>query len=1143
MGNKSLMLSEVVRASGRYTRSVSIVRDYQDPAALDGYIVTPTVLEVLARVGSAIRGNAAQRAWKIIGPYGSGKSALGLFLSHLTTHGQGESAQAYALLNKADAAVARHFEPPLNLLPVFVLGTRGLFAHEAAKSLANAPKRFACLKKLDILIGAYDGKPLEVAFSTLVTDYLADARKAGYSGLLFVIDEMGKFIEHAALNPESGDLYAFQQLAEMACGRENLGISVVAMQHQQFEDYANAVGRVLSDEWGKVSSRFEEIIFEEPLEQCATLMAETLVQNVATLKKMAIPQAAEVIYKDYFKRQRIGGVADGAAEKFGPRLYPLHPATLIALAHISKRLGQSERSIFAFLNSAEPNGFGDFTRRTQADKANWFRLANLFDYLAGGGTLRFRNLEASRRWEFALARVHASVSLTERQIGIVKTVAMEECFGPFSHGGLTAAGLLLTAGGIGVNEISEELHTLVEAGVLLKRQSTGEFVLQTDRELNVEALYQEAIKNVDRHATAIRGLRDIIASTRVIAHRHYQETGTLRTARMTICRAADVEALPATPDVSESDGEIVLVLCSPEEFRTASQKLLQHEALANRFRVVRFVNTDEQILDQLFQFACWNAVYGGLTHRNVDPWGLRFVERQLAATRRYIEASLVSQLEAVGSAICSPWYYKSSEIKDASELNASQICSAIFDRLYSAAPRIQNELINRRKPSSAIVLARQRLIEMAMANPKIFLFGVEGFPPERLIYMSIAAASGLHAGEQGFMEPDKITEEWKPVFDLISSRLRGLNRVNIEELLNDLSAPPIGLRSGVALTVVALYIVAFQHSIALFERNSFIAAITIEHFTRMFRNPKLFEFRQFTADRKTTEVLKAYIAMLNSVGVHTADDTGTAEVAREVIRWYARLPQFAKVTTSVSGLAREIRDVAKKATDPSEMLFDDLPAVAKKHTPAGIADPMQAIRQAMVELSTAERQLRNRIVGVLGGVFAISGDLATVRQQLMRECSSRTSELIDFKLKAFVLRCADAGLTDERWLESVASLLTKKPLESWDDNTPILFEEEAKAMAVRFRKWVGLMLHKGKQNAAQFSRFLSVSVLDSSGHDRTEIVPTTPDLIEESGVLAQSVLQQAKGDSERATALLAAALSELAKGKDTESDQGKIKHA
>lgn len=1142
MNNKSLMLSDVVQASGRYTRSVSITRDYQDPTALDGYVVTPTVLDVLKRLGAAMHNNTSQRAWKIIGPYGSGKSALGLFLTHLVSARTDESAQAYTILKKADATTAQYFSPSQNLLPVLISGTRGLFAHEAAKGLSNASKQFSCLKRLNVLAATYDGEPLTVAFPSLIADYVRDARKAGYAGLLFVIDEMGKFIEHGALNPESGDLYAFQQLAEMACGNGNSGISVVAMQHQQFEDYANAVGRVLSDEWGKVSSRFEEVVFEEPLEQCAKLMADTLIQDAASLKKLAIPQTAKGIYKKYFKHQRIGGVTDSAAEQFGPRLYPLHPAALIALAHISKRLGQSERSIFAFLNSAEPNGFGDFTHRTKADKGNWFRLSHLFDYLAGGGVLRFRNLEASRRWEFALARVYASASLTERQISLVKTVAIEECFGPFSHAGLTADGLYLTAGGSGVDELCRELDALVRAGVFLKRQSTSEYVLQTDRELNIEALYQEAAKNVDRQAAAASGLSELIASTRIIAHRHYQETGTLRTARMTICQSTDLDQLPATFDASESDGEIVLVLCSAKEFN-AVRKRLKSEPLSDPFRIIRFVKTSDQIIDQLFEFSCWNNVYAGVAHRNVDPWGLRFIEKRLAAARRYIEATLVAQLEAGSSATCSPWFYVGSEIKGASEQNASQICSLIFDQVYSKAPRIHNELINRRKLSSAIVLARQRLIEMAMANPQAPMFGVEGFPPERLIYTSIIAASGLHADESGFNVPNKARQEWKPAFDLIVSRLEGLNRVNVEDLIADLAAPPIGLRSGVALTLIAFYIVAYQRSIALFERNSFVAAITIEHFNRMFRNPKIFEFRQFAADRKITEILKAYIAMLNSVGVHTADDTGTAEVAREFIRWYARLPQYAKTTTSVSALARELRDVARKATDPSEMLFDDLPKVAKNHAPKGVGDPMNAIRQAMVELSTAERQLRNRIVGILGGVFAISGDLPTVRQQLMQECSNRTGELIDFTLKAFVLRCADAGLTDERWLESIASLLAQKPLESWDDTTSTLFENEAKAMATRFRKWVGLMLQKGKHNATPFSRFLSVSVLDSSGHDRTEIVPTTPELVKESGALAKSVLKQAKGDPELAAALLAIALSELTKGKDKELNQGKALHA
>jgi len=1064
-----------------------------------------------------------------------------LFVAHLAGR-KDEAKQALEILTAANASTAAIYKPSLNLLPVFVSGTRGAFVYEAAKALLATGEKFHSLAKLDLQAGLYKKEGLAAVFPRLISDCAADAKKAGYAGILFIIDEMGKFIEYASLNPEVGDLYAFQQLAEMACGNGPENVSVLAMQHQQFEDYANAIGHTLSDEWGKVSSRFEDIVFEEPLEQCAKLMADTLVQDTAVLKKSGIFAAAQFLYKEYFKRQRIGGVSDEAAETLGPRLYPLHPAALIALAYISKRLGQSERSIFAFLNSSEPFGFADFTRHVEASAESWFRLSNLFDYLAGGGTLRFRHLEASRRWEYALARIHTSVSLSERQICIVKTVALEECFGPFSQSGLTADGLALTVGTVNGKGMAEELEALVDMGILLRRQSTGEYVLQTDRELNIEALYIDAMQSVDRNAAAISGLRDIIASARTVAHRYYQRTGTLRTARTIICRFDDVDALPDVPDMSEADGEVVLVLCDPKQFRANPEKSLRKSQLRNRFRMIRFVLADDRTMEQLFQFACWNNVYLGISRRQVDPWGLRFVEQQLSAARRYIEVTLVSQLETDFGGICSSWFYEGEKLENSGGLNASQVCSIVFDKLYSATPILKNELINRRKLSSAIVLARQRLVEMALANPKDAVFGIEGYPPERLIYSSIAVASGLHK-EGGFQGLNAIDETWKPIFSLIAARLHGVSRVNVQDLIDELAAPPIGLRAGPATVLISLYIIGFQKAIALFERNTFIAAITPEHFMRMFRSPKNFEFRQFSIDRKITQTLQAYAAILNSVGVQTTDEIGTAEVAREVVRWYLRLPQYAKVTSSVSPLAREIRDVIKKATDPSILLFESLPQAAEKHAPAGVTDSMQALRQAMVELSTAERHLRNRIVGILGVAFSISGDLSAVRLQLVQECSDRTSELIDFKLKAFVLRCADAGLTDERWLESIASLLTQKPLDSWEDATATTFEAEARTMASRFRKWVGLMLHKGKQSAAPFARFLSVSVLDSSGQDRTEIVPTTPQLLEESTSLAKAVLTQARGDAEHAAALLASALAALANEVDKTMDQGKVKHA
>ena len=60
--------------------------------------------------------------------------------------------------------------------------------------------------------------------------------------------------------------------------------------------------------------------------------------------------------------------------------WPLHPATACLLGPISRRrFGQNQRSLFAFLNSAEPQGFQDFLRHASED--DLYTLDALWDYL------------------------------------------------------------------------------------------------------------------------------------------------------------------------------------------------------------------------------------------------------------------------------------------------------------------------------------------------------------------------------------------------------------------------------------------------------------------------------------------------------------------------------------------------------------------------------------------------------------------------------------------------------------------------------------------------------------------------------------------------------------------------------------------
>ena len=95
-------------------------------------------------------------------------------------------------------------------------------------------------------------------------------------GIIFVIDELGKFLEYEARHYGANDIYLLQALAEKAFegGKSNLFLFV--MMHQAFEQYAKGLGQGLRDEWAKIQGRFEDIPFADSTSEMFQLIGHTL---------------------------------------------------------------------------------------------------------------------------------------------------------------------------------------------------------------------------------------------------------------------------------------------------------------------------------------------------------------------------------------------------------------------------------------------------------------------------------------------------------------------------------------------------------------------------------------------------------------------------------------------------------------------------------------------------------------------------------------------------------------------------------------------------------------------------------------------------------------------------------------------------
>ena len=75
-------ISEFLSPGVRFLRSAHLERDFHDSTALSGYVLTEFSRECLSRLATGLQPRSGQRAWRVTGDYGSGKSSFALLLAH-----------------------------------------------------------------------------------------------------------------------------------------------------------------------------------------------------------------------------------------------------------------------------------------------------------------------------------------------------------------------------------------------------------------------------------------------------------------------------------------------------------------------------------------------------------------------------------------------------------------------------------------------------------------------------------------------------------------------------------------------------------------------------------------------------------------------------------------------------------------------------------------------------------------------------------------------------------------------------------------------------------------------------------------------------------------------------------------------------
>lgn len=1093
-------LTSFVQVSSRFRRSINLERDAGHQESLSGYILTPSVRSSVDRFLTALQGPTRERAWTITGPYGSGKSAFAVFLANLLGPSSAETTRAARrLFAKAGGSRTQCLElhsvlitcerAPLDLLLLKALN-KSLTEFYGTRRGAK-PK---VIRRIAEVLERGSGTKVQDCRTSIVVECFVDAaaalQEAAGVGLLLVLDEAGKALEFAARQPERGDIFLLQALAEAAARTEGAPFAVFAILHQAFEQYGHRLGTEQRNEWSKVQGRFSDVAFQESIDQLLHLTSCALEQVAEAparprWKSLVDTVAHSVSTVTGWKQSVLADSLDGC--------WPLHPLTALLLGPVFRgRFAQNERSLFAFLASDEPVGFRDFLKVAPVDQL--YTLDRLYDYLIANHANRIFG-EEGKAW----AEIESALRRLPRTSEEIDTKVLKACGLISIFGG--AAGVRASVSTIGCalgDEVGARaaLKRLEKASFLVFRRFRDAYGIWEGSDLNVDALVRDGYSRMSPTFSLREVLGRFATSRHTLARRHSFRTGTLRYFEVSFVQAEDLNTRLDLPQNPEADGSILLLLPHSEhEADDVRARLKQPlvfftQCQSNRPVVVAVPKAFTHLTELAKELYVLEDVLASTPALQTDRIALRELTARVDTIRHLLDNEIDSTF---GSEGCD-WYTRGgARLSGPTSRQFMAWLSELCDDAYSKAPIIQNELLNRRSLSSAAAKARRNLMEAMVLKRGEAKLAFEGFPPEMSMYLSVLESTQLHrkvAGGWRFAEPpadSSMAGVWEEIADFLNATER--ERLPLQELYQRLKRPPFGIKDGPIPVLVCAALLSYDAEIALYERGTFVAQLSPSLIERLLRSPEDFQVRLCRISGGRLAVLERLGRAL--LGGEKKERKTVLEIVRHIIKFVAALPEYVRNTPELSTGAIAVRNALLGARDPAQLLFNELPTACglpafeagARATPQSVDQFFDALRKNLGELEAAYPNLLIRMEQMVSHAFGDTSIGPDFRRELRRRGGNVIPLAAEARLKSFLLRVIDEGLEHQDWIVSLGTHLASKPPSSWALSDEHQFSVQLALMARRFRGIETLAL-----SSTQSDHSLLRVAITKSGSAETERV-------------------------------------------------------
>lgn len=851
--------------------------------------------------------------------------------------------------------------------------------------------------------------------------------------LVFVIDEFGKTLEHAANHNPDKELYFLQQLAEFLNNPKHDNVLLITTLHQNFGSYSKNLKAQQRNEWEKVKGRFKEIVFAEPIEQLLYLAANKINHS---FKEISSINHFNSLFNLAINSKFVSSNFD---IKIAKKIYPLDLISAVVLTKSIQRYGQNERSLFTFLYSKSHDSINNFTPKLNLT----YNLAYVYDYIQYNfySYLSEVNNDSSnwRAIKVALERVENNLNddnISDALI-IVKSIGLLNVFAnslQFNNE------LLLEYLKLSSNIKNPEtiIDLLINFKIIRYAKYKSQYIIYEGTDINIEDELYKASEQIPRPIDIIDDLNQYFEFKITQANAYYYETGTPRFFEYQISSFA--KDLKPENDI---DGYINLVFSNNNKEK---KNLIEVSKECRNAVIYVFFNNVSKIIDHLYEIQKLDYIRTKIIvdDKIADLEIQNLIIYEKDALNKAINHSLTSFSSTV------EWYYKGEKNKINSQSDFNKLLSKVCFDVYPSTPHIHNELINKQKVNSVISQSRNNLLALLIDDTLVIQedLGIQKdkFPPEKTIYYSLLKNTGIHRKIDNIYtlyEPDNeaINDLWKACEEFFKSTIDKQRKLG--ELINVLKNPPFKIKQGLLDFWIPIFLIIKKQDYSLYDSSDrYIPNLNKEVMELIQRNPNEFKIKAFAIDGVKLQFFNQYRAFFNLNDREFIKKDSFIETIKPFLVFYNNLNEYTKSTKNFDDpITIKFRDTLASARDPEQTFFNDLPLLFgfKNETliqnEEFMSQYQDLIKKTIRELRLCYQNLINKIEDNLIDELGIKTiNFLEYKPIIEDRFKNLKVNLLSKKQKSFLNRLLMHQEDKTLWYESICYILLDKSLESIKDN-------------------------------------------------------------------------------------------------------------